>query len=83
VHLTVHPPGSFRTSNIDNNDCHFAFCTDDFDDALATLTAAVFAKMRRRTTHFVFLSAATALPVSPQLYLLDPDRNIIEISGTA
>jgi AcrR family transcriptional regulator len=42
LHLTVYPPGSFRTSNIDNDDCHLAFRTDDFDDALATLTAGGF-----------------------------------------
>ena len=30
VHLTLYPPGSFRTGNIDNDDCHFAFRTDDF-----------------------------------------------------
>jgi hypothetical protein len=33
VHLTVHPPGSFRTAKIDNDDCHFAFRIDDFDGA--------------------------------------------------
>ena len=65
LHLTVYPPGSFRTSNIDNDDCHFAFRTDDFDDALATLTAGGFREDARRTTRCVFLSAATALPVTP------------------
>ena len=30
---------SFRTRNIDNDDWHFAFRTDDFEGALATLTA--------------------------------------------
>ena len=33
VHLIVHPPNSFRSGNIDNDDCHFAFRTDDFDCA--------------------------------------------------
>ena len=42
VHLTVHPPGSFRTGKVDGADCHFAFHTDDFDGALATLTANGF-----------------------------------------
>jgi hypothetical protein len=33
VHLILHPRGSFRTGNIDNDDCHFAFRIDDFDGA--------------------------------------------------
>ena len=31
VHLTLYPPGSFRTGNVDGADSHFAFRTDDFD----------------------------------------------------
>ena len=42
VHLTLYPLGSFRTGNIDGDDCHFAFRTDDFDGALATLIANGF-----------------------------------------
>ena len=42
VHLIVHPPGSFRTGNVDNDGCHLAFRTDDFDGALAMLTANGF-----------------------------------------
>jgi glyoxylase I family protein len=42
VHLTLYPPDSFRTGNVDGADCHFAFRTDDFDGALATLTANGF-----------------------------------------
>jgi glyoxylase I family protein len=37
VHLSLYPPGSFRTGNVVGADCHFAFRTDDFDGALATL----------------------------------------------
>jgi glyoxylase I family protein len=42
VHLTLYPTGSFRTGNIAAADCHFAFRTDNFDGALATLTANGF-----------------------------------------
>jgi glyoxylase I family protein len=42
VHLILYPPGSFRTGNIDGDDCHLAFRTDDFDGALVTLTANGF-----------------------------------------
>jgi hypothetical protein len=63
--LIVYPPGSFRTGNIDNDDCHFAFRTSDFDGFLATLTRTVFAKMWGRTIRCGLWSAAMALPVSP------------------
>ena len=57
--MTLYPPGSFRTGNVDGADSHFAFGTDDFDV--------------RRNGPAGF----------PQFFLLDPDRNIIEINGAA
>ena len=43
-------------------------------------SSSIFAKTRRRTNGCVSWSAATAAGF-PQLYFLDPDRNISEISG--
>jgi glyoxylase I family protein len=63
VHLSLYPPGSFRTGNIDGADCHFAFRTDDFDGALATLTATGFREDAAEDD--VSWSAAMAPPVSP------------------
>ena len=42
LHLTLYPPGSFRTGNIDGDDSRFAFRTDDLEGALATPTANGF-----------------------------------------
>ena len=81
VHLTVHPPGSFRTSNIDNDDYHFAFRTDDFDGALATLTAGGFREDAAEDDPMRVRVRRNSPAGFPQLYLLDPDRNIIEING--
>ena len=64
VHLTVYSPGSFRTGNVDGDDCHFAFRTDDFDGALAALTACGFREDAAEDDPMVSLSVATALPVS-------------------
>jgi glyoxylase I family protein len=83
LHLTVHPPGSFRTSNIDNDDCHFAFRTDDFDDALATLTAVGFREDAAEDDPMRVFIRRNSPAGYPQLFLLDPDRNIIEINGAA
>ena len=83
LHLTVHPLGSFRTSNIDNDDCHFAFRTDDFDDALATLTAGGFREDAAEDDPMRVFIRRNSPAGYPQLFLLDPDRNIIEINGAA
>jgi glyoxylase I family protein len=83
LHLTVHRPGSFRTSNIDNDDCHFGFRTDDFDGALATLTAGGFREDAAEDDPMRVFVRRNSPAGFPQLYLLDPDRNIIEINGAA
>jgi catechol 2,3-dioxygenase-like lactoylglutathione lyase family enzyme len=83
VHLTVYPPGSFRTGNIDNDDYHFAFRTDDFDGALATLTASGFREDAAEDDPMRVMVRRNSPAGFPQLYLLDPDRNIIEINGAA
>jgi glyoxylase I family protein len=83
LHLTVHPLGSFRTSNIDNDDCHFAFRTDDFDDALATLTAGGFREDATEDDPMRVFVRRNSPAGFPQLFVLDPDRNIVEISGAA
>ena len=81
VHLTVYPPGSFRTGNIDNDDCHFAFRTDDFDGALATLTANGFREDAAEDDPMRVMVRRDGPAGFPQLFILDPDRNIIEING--
>ena len=81
VHLTLYPPGSFRTGEIDGDDCHFAFHTDDFDGALATLTANGFREDAAEDDPMRIIVRRTGPAGFPQLFLLDPDRNIIEING--
>ena len=81
VHLTVHPPGSFRTGNVDGADTHFAFRTDDFDGALATLTANGFREDAAEDDPMRVMVRRNGPAGFPQLFLLDPDRNIIEING--
>jgi len=83
VHLTVYPPGSFRTGNVNGDDCHFAFRTDDFDGALATLTANGFRQDATEDDPIRVIVRRNGLAGFPQLFLLDPDRNIIEINGAA
>jgi catechol 2,3-dioxygenase-like lactoylglutathione lyase family enzyme len=81
VHLSVHPPGSFRTGNVDGADTHFAFRTDDFDSALATLTANGFREDGAEDDPMHVMVRRNGPAGFPQLFLLDPDRNIIGING--
>jgi hypothetical protein len=81
VHLTLYPPGSFRTGNVDGADCHFAFRTEDFDGALATLTANGFREDATHDDPMHVMVRRNGPAGFPQLFLLDPDRNIIEING--
>lgn len=77
VHLTVYPTGSFRIGNVDNHDCHFAFRTDDF----AKLTASGFREDAAEDDPMRIIVRRKGPAGYPQLFLLDPDRNIIELNG--
>jgi len=81
VHLSVHLPGSFRTGNVDGADTHFAFRTEDFDGALATLIANGFSEDAVEDDPMRVMVRRDGPTGFPQLFLLDPDRNIIEING--
>ena len=83
VHLILNPRGSFRTGNVADVDCHFAFRTDDFDGALATLTAGGFREDAAENDPMRVMVRRNGPAGFPQLFILDPDRNIIEIDGAA
>jgi hypothetical protein len=72
VHLTLCPSGSFRTGNVDGADCHFAFRTDDFDGALATLTANGFREDAAEDDPMRVMVRRKGPVGFPQLFLLDP-----------
>lgn len=81
VHLSLHPSGSFRTGNVDGADNHFAFRTDDFESALARLIANGFREDAAENDPMRVMVRRDGPAGLPQLFLLDPDRNIIEING--
>ncbi|MFS2154877.1 VOC family protein [Rhizobium sp. Rhizsp42] len=82
VHLVVHPEGTFRQRpTIDRNDWHFAFRTDDFEGVLERLASLGFSGDLPEGDPKHMLVFRTGLAGFPQLYLRDPDRNIVEING--
>ncbi len=82
IHLVVHPEGTFRQRPvIDRNDWHFAFRTNDFERVVERLTTLGFREDLPEDDPkrlLVFRSGPTGFP---QLYLRDPDLNVVEING--
>lgn len=80
LHLTKHLPGNFRTAGVDNNDVHFAFRTDDFEGVLERLTGAGFREDASEDDPHRVLINRSGMAGFLQLYVMDPDRNIIEVN---
>ncbi|MDK1373405.1 MULTISPECIES: VOC family protein [unclassified Sinorhizobium] len=82
VHLVVHPEGTFRKSPaIDRNDWHFAFRTDDFEGVMQRLKTLGFTEELPQGDPKCLLVSRSGLAGFPQLYLRDPDLNVVEING--
>ena len=77
VHVTHHPAGNFRSKGVDNDDVHFALHTDDFE---AMLEGLGFSADHPADHAQRLIVKKTGLAGFPQVFLLDPDRNIIEIN---
>ncbi len=82
IHLIHYPPGTFRSNPaIDIADAHFAFRTDDFEAVVDGLKAHGFSETAAEDDPkrlFVNRKSAAGFP---QVYVLDPDRNIVEINA--
>ena len=82
IHLVENTDGSFRTRpTVDNNDWHFAFRTERFDTVLEHLLAAGFREDAADEAPEKILVLRQGLAGFPQLYIRDPDNNIIEVNG--
>ncbi|MCQ1775704.1 VOC family protein [Neorhizobium galegae] len=82
VHLVVYPEGSFRRNpTIDRNDWHFAFQTADFEAFVEQLTARGFRDDLPQDDPQCMSVFRTGLAGFPQLYLRDPDLNVVEVNA--
>jgi catechol 2,3-dioxygenase-like lactoylglutathione lyase family enzyme len=82
VHLIVYPQGTFRTNpRIDINDAHFAFRTDDFAACVKRLEAMGFHEDAAEDDPKRLFINRHGLAGFDQLYILDPDLNIVEINA--
>ncbi|WP_423067419.1 VOC family protein [Devosia sp. CN2-171] len=83
VHLVEHADATFRNGDIDNNDIHFAFRTDDFDAVVAKLEAHGFSQTAPNDDPRRIMMKRTGAAGFAQLYVLDPDRNVVEVNAAA
>ncbi len=82
VHLIQWDAGTFRTNpSIDINDVHFAFRTDDFDATLAHLTQLGFREDLPEGHPKKLFINHHGLAGFRQLYIRDPDLNLVEINA--
>jgi glyoxylase I family protein len=86
VHLIVGERLTFRgDKGIDSRDIHFAIRVRSYGGAIAHLESCGY---RRSDEQGANASALTAMRINPrgragfpQIYILDPDRNVIEINA--
>jgi catechol 2,3-dioxygenase-like lactoylglutathione lyase family enzyme len=83
LHLTKHPSGHFRTRGLDNNDVHFAFRTEDFEAIRGRLLAAGFREDAAEDDVKRILVNRSGVAGFLQLYIMDPDRHIIEVNSAS
>jgi catechol 2,3-dioxygenase-like lactoylglutathione lyase family enzyme len=81
VHLINHPGGNFRRRGVDNDDVHFAFRTDEFEAFVTRAKAMGFHEDGDADDPMRMIVKRGGQAGFPQVFLMDPDRNIIEVNG--
>jgi glyoxylase I family protein len=81
LHLVVHGGETLRRSDtVDNNDGHFALNTDDFDATVALFQAHGYQEEAPDGDPRRLVVKRTGPAGFAQLYVLDPDRNVVEVN---
>ncbi len=84
LHLISNSGGSFRDSlKIDTLDIHFAIRVEDFEAAMDRLAKKGFREDAPEGDPKRLAIKRNSAVGYPQAYLLDPDRNIVEINAAA
>jgi catechol 2,3-dioxygenase-like lactoylglutathione lyase family enzyme len=82
VHLVEFPAGTFRSKSVASTvDTHFAFRTSDFDGFIAHATALGFREDAPEGDPKRLMMRRQGPAGFPQVFLLDPDNNVIEVNG--
>ncbi|HMC61587.1 MAG TPA: VOC family protein [Candidatus Solibacter sp.] len=82
LHLIVHPHSTFRTGKgVDSRDIHYAIRVKSYRAALEHLRVKGFREDAAETDLTKMRTNPHATAGFPQIYILDPDRNVIEINA--
>jgi glyoxylase I family protein len=82
LHLIVHADGTFRgKKNIDTRDVHFAVRVKSYRAAMDFLSAKGFREDADDGDPKKMKAQRHATAGFPQIYILDPDRHVIEINA--
>ena len=82
IHLTVYASAHFRNGRkVDNDDIHFALTVKDFESAVTHLHSQGYAETLPDNDPMKLILKRTGLAGFPQVFFMDPDRNIIEINS--
>ncbi len=81
IHLTLHPDANFRSGRaVDNDDIHFALRVEDFEAAVSHLQSHGFGESLAHDHPRRIIVKRTGLAGFPQVFLMDPCRNVIELN---
>ena len=81
AHIVVHPKANFRKLKaVDSDDIHFALHTSDFEASYEHLRSHGFSEELPADHPKRMLVKRTGMAGFPQLFLMDPDHNILEIN---
>jgi glyoxylase I family protein len=85
LHLIGEPknPTYRNGKSLDPGDVHFAVRVASFDDAVAFLESKGYRTDVERTDPRAMIVDPHATAGFPQIYIFDPDRNVVEINGVA
>jgi glyoxylase I family protein len=83
VHLIGEPKNpTFRGEKaLDPGDVHLAIRVESFDDTLAHLESKGYERDADRTEPMAMIVDPHATAGFPQIYVFDPDRNVVELNA--
>jgi glyoxylase I family protein len=81
LHLIVHPKSTFRDKPLDTRDLHFAVRVTSYQAAADFLRSKGFREDAESGDPLRMILQPHATAGFPQIYILDPDRHIIEINA--
>lgn len=84
IHLTVHANAHFRDGKgVDNDDIHFALHITDFEATYHQFRSFGFDENLPQDHPQRMIVKRQGLAGFPQIFLMDPDRNVIEVNTAA